>query len=105
MGNLPMPVGVRCRSCGTGWPTIAALSAGQAGSAQGIEPVEGLDEPFGGGGPKARGDSFAGPVVATIAAVGAGVALAFAGLPELAFILVGAAMLAIRALAGRRRRT
>ena len=105
MGDLSMPVGVRCRSCGTAWPTIAALRTGEPGSAEAIEPVEGLDEPGAGRGTNARGDSSVGPIVATIAAVCAGVALALAGLLELAFILFGAAVLAIRFLTTRRRRT
>jgi hypothetical protein len=105
MGDLPMPVGVRCRSCGTAWPTIAALSAGEPGSAEAIEPVDGLDGPDAGPVGKAPSESSAGPVVATMAAIGAAIALAVAGLLELAFILVGAAVLAVRALGGRRRRS
>jgi len=42
-------------------------------------------------------------MVAMIAAVSAGIALAVTGFLELAFIVVGVAVLAIRALAGRRR--
>jgi len=105
MGDLPMPIGVRCRRCGTAWPTIAALHRGERGSAEDIEPVEGLEEPDVPPGTKARGDSSAWRVVATLAAIGAGVALAVAGLLELAFIVVGAAVLAIRALGRRRPQT
>ena len=103
MGDLSMPVGVRCRSCGTAWPTIAALRAGEPGSAEEIEPVEGLDVPDTGRGSRPPGDSSPGPMVAMIAAVSAGIALAVTGFLELAFIVVGVAVLAIRALAGRRR--
>jgi hypothetical protein len=43
MGDLPTPVGVRCRACGTAWPTIEALRAGEPGRRDEIDPVEGLD--------------------------------------------------------------
>lgn len=108
MGDLPMPVGVRCRACGTGWPTIAALQAGEPGSAEEIEPVEDLGppgEPEPGDEARAApsADRSVGPAVAMIAAIGAGVLLLATGLLELAFIVVGSAALAIRALARRRR--
>lgn len=103
MGDLPMPVGVRCRSCGTAWPTIESLSAGEPGSAREIEAVDGLAGPDAGPREMARAESPVGPVVATIVAVGVGLALAVAGLLELAFIAVGAIVLTARVLVRRRR--
>jgi hypothetical protein len=104
MGDLPMPVGVRCRSCGTWWPTMAALEAGEPGSAEEIEPVEGLEDPVGAEDPTERRPSR-GPIVATVAVVAGGVALAVVGVLELVFIAVGGAALAARALRGRARRS
>lgn len=48
LGDLPMPVGVRCRACGTTWSTIESLRAGDPGTSGEFDPVEGLetdDEP------------------------------------------------------------
>ena len=105
MGDLPMPIGIRCRSCGTAWPTIDALRAGEPGSADEVEPVEGLDESDMRRDPMSRDGSSSRRVVTTVAAIGTGVVLAVTGLLELGFIAVGAAVLAMRALAGRRRQT
>ena len=77
----------------------------RGGPAEEVEPVDGLDGPETAGATKAAGDDSPGPLVAAIVAIGVGVALAAAGLLELAFVLVGAVLLAIRALAGRRGRS
>lgn len=108
MGDLPMPVGVRCRSCGTAWPTIEALRAGERGSAEVIEPVDDLEPPGADaapdGTPGASPDRSLGAAVVMLAAIAVGVALLVLGFLELAFIVVGAAALIARGVAKRRHR-
>jgi hypothetical protein len=96
MGDLPMPVGVRCRSCGTRWSTIEALAAGEPGSAEEIEPVEGLDEAPRGAAENRTNVSSPVSGLLSIAVFGAGIALALAGFLELVIIPVMAAVLLAR---------
>lgn len=103
MGDLLMPVGVRCRSCGTAWPSMESLAAGEPGSAEEVEAVDGLDGPDAGPSEVARAPSPVGLGIATIVVLGAGLTLAVAGLLEPAFIAVGAIVLAARYLTRRRR--
>jgi hypothetical protein len=107
MGDLPMPIGVRCRSCGTAWPTIEALRAGERGSAEVVEPVDDL-APFGADAaadvPVASRERSLWAAIVMVAAIAVGVMLLVLGFLELAFIVVGAAALVARALAKRRQR-
>lgn len=104
MGDLPMPVGVRCRSCGRWWETVEAFEAGDPGSSATIDPVEGLAVPVPDEetpeGPRHARPS--GSIGVAIVAIGAGVVLLAFGFLELAFIVVGSLLLAARLL-GRRR--
>jgi hypothetical protein len=103
MGDLPMPVGVRCRSCGRWWETVEALEAGDPGSAEPIDPVDGLGTPSlepaaGPGGVQAWP---VGAVASVIVAIGVGIVLLVFGFLELAFIAVGSILLAGRLLRRR----
>ena len=101
MGDLPMPVGVRCRTCGTAWPTIAALRAGEPGSAEEVEPVEGLDDVAA---PAQRrpGSPLVDASMVLVAIIG-GVALLIAGFLVPAMIVVMATVLLLGVAARRRR--
>ena len=104
MGDLPMPVGVRCRSCGTWWPTIEALRAGEAGPVEVREPAEGIDDVIAWSDAERPQDPpGSSSTVLLVAALGIGVALAVAGVLELAFIVVAAAGLGWAAWKRRRR--
>lgn len=103
MRDLPMPVGVRCRSCGTWWQTIEALRAGELGSVEVSAPAEDIDAAIAGTGLErpATSAGSAGTMPA-LAAMGTGVALAAAGVLEVAFVVVGAAILGWAAWKRRR---
>ncbi len=120
MGDLPMPVGVRCRACDAWWPTIEALEAGEPPSTDDAEPADDVEDP----GPEpepeqaeARDDltpvpstepgrahdrSSLGPIAVMVAAFAVGVVLLYLGLLVPAFIVVGAAALVSRFLHQRR---
>lgn len=103
MGDLPMPVGVRCRSCRTWWPTIEALRAGEPGSAEVDRPVEGVDEAI--AWPdreRPRDPGGTSSTVLLVGALGVGVVLAVAGVLEVAFVVVGTAVLGWAAWRRRR---
>jgi hypothetical protein len=104
MGDLPMHVGGRCRSCGTWWPTISSLRAGEPGTPLPDEPDEGLDAAIASSEP-GRPPAPAGltSTLVAVVAMAVGVLLAIAGFLEVAFLVVGGAMLAWSAW--RRRRT
>jgi hypothetical protein len=97
MGDLPMPIGVRCRHCGTGWPTIEALRAGEPGSSEEVPVVEGLEEPETEQPRDARRDRPVGSAIVVLGAMGAGVALLLMGILELVMIAVMGVVLTIRA--------
>jgi hypothetical protein len=105
MGDLPMPVGVRCRSCGAWWQTVDALRAGEPGSPDVVEPVEGIDEAIARAGAERPADSAgsSSTMLAAVAAMGVGGALAVAGVLEVAFVTVGIAALGWSALKRHRR--
>lgn len=116
MGDLPMPVGVRCRACDAWWPTIEALEAGEPPSTDDAEPADDVEEPelerepesaeveddrapmpSTGPGPARDGASL-GPIAVMVVAFAVGIVLLYLGLLVPAFIVVGAATLVARFL-------
>jgi hypothetical protein len=112
MGDLPMPVGVRCRACEAWWPTVEALEAGEPPSTEEppttdeVEPIEGLelvdDVPARPDAATSAGSQASvGSIVVLVGAFAAGAALLAAGLLQLAFIVVGCGVLIARWLRRR----
>jgi hypothetical protein len=106
MGDLPMPVGVRCRACEAWWPTVEALEAGDPPSTDDAEPIAGLeiidDVPAPPGAATGAGSrASVGSIVVLVGAFAVGAALLAAGLLQLAFIVVGCGVLVARSLRRR----
>lgn len=118
MGDLPMPVGVRCRACGAWWPTIEALEAGEPPSTEDAEPADDVGDPELEPEPAeveddrapvpstepgpAQDRSSLGAIAVMVAAFAVGIVLLYLGLLVPAFIVVGAAALVARFLHQRR---
>ena len=111
MGDLPMPAGVHCASCGTRWVSIEALRAGEP-SPPDVEPppdlvVEGEDPPEGDARAVRTRLASRGPdlidTVTLVVAAAAGVLLLASGVLWLAMIPVIALVLLVGRARGRNR--